>query len=80
MIYRSPGHQTSGPAARVTPYAPNEVDCVVTYVRGNWYLYLEPHKFPNNVYIYAYKIDKARNNWSAIGLSTNPVISFDLVA
>jgi len=73
MIYRSPNGDSSGPACYVTPYAPHEVDCVVTNVLGLWYVYDEPHTFKNNVYIYPDKPDSARSNWSALGLSPQPI-------
>ena len=73
MIYRSPNGDSSGPACYVTPYAPHEVDCVVTNVLGLWYVYDDPHTFKNNVYIYPDKPDSARSNWSALGLPPQPI-------
>jgi hypothetical protein len=75
MIYHSPGSHVSGPAARITSYAPGEIDCVVTRVLDQWYLYTEPHKFGYNVLIYTEKFDLARANWKAIGLPVDVQVS-----
>jgi hypothetical protein len=54
--------------SRVTPYDASEVDYIVTAVKGQWYIYHEPHRLNNNGYINVAKQNPARDNWQALGL------------